>query len=130
MNWTRIFREVDPQSDSLSVHRDNDGETLSLLARGGTALVTRADVARLHAILGEWLGVPETGAALAPSAAVVTARAVARDRAREAVAVGASPQTAAWFALERALDDVDGTLREATDAELAAVTRALIGDLK
>jgi hypothetical protein len=55
---------------------------------------------------------------------------LARVRRDESVASGASPQTAAWFALERAADDVDGTFRPATDAELAAVTRALIGDLQ
>ena len=62
------------------------------------------------------------------SAENAIARAISRRDA--AVAAGANPQTAAWFALEQAANDVDGTFREATDAELAAVARALIGDLQ
>ena len=56
---------------------------------------------------------------------------LARQRAERALArFDALGPTATLWGIESAIDDVDGTGRPATDEELAAVTRALIGDLR
>lgn len=56
---------------------------------------------------------------------------IARARAERVLTrFDATPPTATFWGIESAIDDVDGTGRPATDEELAAVTRALIGDLR
>ncbi|MBK6874082.1 MAG: hypothetical protein IPG94_22690 [Kineosporiaceae bacterium] len=56
---------------------------------------------------------------------------VARNRVHRVIErFGATPEAATLWGIEEAIDDVDGTGRPATDAELAVVARALIGDLR
>lgn len=55
---------------------------------------------------------------------------LARDRRTRAQAYDHDYSAATLRAIELAVGDVDSTGRPATDEELAAVTRALIGDLR
>lgn len=55
---------------------------------------------------------------------------VARDRVRRVIErFGETSEAATLWGIADAIDNVDGTGRPATDAELAVVARALIGDL-